>query len=125
MLLGCHAAATDHADNLRNGARRILVTGGCGFIGCNLADALAARGDSVLIVDNLARPGAEENAEWLKTRHADRIAIVIADARDEDAVGTAVSDASAVLHLAAQVAVTTSLERPREGEGELKAEQEG
>jgi CDP-paratose 2-epimerase len=100
--------------NLRSRGRRVLVTGGCGFIGCNLADALAVRGDDVLIIDNLARPGAAENAEWLKARHGERIAIEIADARDEDAVTASVAQASAVLHLAAQVAVTTSLERPRE-----------
>ena len=100
--------------SLRSVGRRVLVTGGCGFIGCNLADALAARGDYVLIIDNLARAGAEENAEWLKSRHGERIAIDIADARDEDAIIGGVSQASAVLHLAAQVAVTTSLERPRE-----------
>jgi CDP-paratose 2-epimerase len=100
--------------NLRTVAPRVLVTGGCGFLGCNLAAALAERGDYVLVLDNLARSGAEENAQWLKDRHGDRVAIEIADARDEEAVDAAVSEASAVLHLAAQVAVTTSLERPRE-----------
>lgn len=91
---------------------RVLVTGGCGFIGCNLADALAARGHNVLILDNLQRPGAAENAEWLKARHRARIAIEVADVRDAAAVRSLVGEAGAVLHLAAQVAVTTSLERP-------------
>jgi CDP-paratose 2-epimerase len=100
--------------NLRSVAPRVLVTGGCGFIGCNLADALAARGDHVLILDSLVRPGAEENARWLKRRHGDRIHIEVADSRDEDAVDAAVLHASAVLHLAAQVAVTTSLEHPKD-----------
>ena len=100
--------------HLRTVAPRVLVTGGCGFLGCNLVATLAARGDNVLVLDNLARPGAGENAQWLKDRHGDRVAIEVADARDEDAVTAAVSQASAVLHLAAQVAVTTSLEQPRE-----------
>jgi CDP-paratose 2-epimerase len=92
--------------------RPILVTGGCGFIGCNIADALAQRGDRVLILDNLARSGVQENAHWLKNRHGDRIEIKVADIRDVAAVSAAVARASAVLHLAGQVAVTSSLERP-------------
>ena len=99
---------------LRRATPRVLVTGGCGFIGCNLSDALAARGDNVLILDSLARTGTKENADWLKRRHGERIAIEIADIRDKGAVDNAVRQASAVLHLAAQVAVTTSLEDPAE-----------
>jgi CDP-paratose 2-epimerase len=98
--------------SLRRVTPRLLVTGGCGFIGCNLADALAARGEAVLVLDNLARPGTEENAAWLKNRHDDRVIIETADIRDEAAVRSLVSGATAVLHLAAQVAVTTSLADP-------------
>jgi CDP-paratose 2-epimerase len=98
--------------SLRRVTPRLLVTGGCGFIGCNLADALAARGEAVLVLDNLARPGTEENAAWLKNRHDDRVIIETADIRDEAAVRALVSGATAVLHLAAQVAVTTSLADP-------------
>ena len=90
----------------------ILITGGCGFIGCNLADRLAERGDRVLVLDNLARAGVRENAQWLKARHPDRINIVIGDVRDPISVIDAVRDARAVLHLAAQVAVTSSLDKP-------------
>jgi CDP-paratose 2-epimerase len=92
----------------------VLVTGGCGFLGCNLADALARRGDNVLVLDNLSRAGTEENAEWLKSRHPKRIAIEVADIRDLETVRSCVAKARAVLHLAAQVAVTTSLDRPAE-----------
>ena len=53
----------------------IMVTGGCGFIGCNLADRLAERGERVLVLDNLARAGVRENAQWLKSRHADLVTI--------------------------------------------------
>src|SRR5437016_1870732 len=90
-----------------NGAAPVLITGGGGFIGCNIADALAARGTSVLVFDNMSRDGAEENVTWLKQRHGDRIAVELADIRDTEKVERSVARSSAVLHLAAQVAVTT------------------
>ena len=92
--------------------RPILVTGGAGFIGSNLADRLAAEGHDVLVLDALAREGVERNLDWLKSRHPQRISSVIADVRDADALGRAARDASAVFHLAAQVAVTTSMVDP-------------
>jgi CDP-paratose 2-epimerase len=95
-------------------ARPVLITGGSGFIGCNIADALAGRGGRVLILDNFSRHGAKEHAAWLKDRHGERIEIVTGDVRDAEEVRLAVRKASAVLHLAAQVAVTTSLEHPLE-----------
>jgi CDP-paratose 2-epimerase len=98
--------------NLQRALPRVLVTGGCGFIGCNVADALAARGQDVFVVDRLSRPGAEENADWLKQRHPERVVLEVADVRDEAVMRQLISRASAVLHLAAQVAVTTSLEDP-------------
>jgi CDP-paratose 2-epimerase len=96
------------------GRRPVLVTGGAGFIGCNIADRLAAEGHDVLIYDALARPGVDANLDWLKQRHPARVSSVIADIRDEDGVAAAARDASAVFHMAAQVAVTTSLVDPRE-----------
>ncbi len=92
--------------------RPVLITGGCGFIGCNLADRLVARGDQVIVLDNLARAGVRENAQWLKSRHADRVGIVVGDVRDPITVIDTVREAGAVLHLAAQVAVTTSVDDP-------------
>ena len=96
------------------GRQPILVTGGAGFIGSNLADRLAAEGYDVLVYDALLRPGVKSNLEWLKRRHPQRISAVIADVRDADALSAAASEASAVFHLAAQVAVTTSMVDPRE-----------
>jgi CDP-paratose 2-epimerase len=90
----------------------VLVTGGAGFIGCNLADRLAREGHEVIILDALARPGVETNLDWLKERHGARIHPIIADIRDEEALAKAVRDASAVFHMAAQVAVTTSIVDP-------------
>ena len=92
----------------------VLVTGGAGFIGSNLADRLAAEGHEVIVFDALLRPGVEANLRWLRERHGSRIVPVRADVRDRDALGKAVDRASAVFHFAAQVAVTTSLERPEE-----------
>jgi CDP-paratose 2-epimerase len=92
--------------------RPILVTGGCGFIGCNLADRLAGRGNQVLVLDNLARDGVRENAQWLKTRHGERVNIIVADIREPISVIDVVREASAVIHLAAQVAVTDSVADP-------------
>jgi CDP-paratose 2-epimerase len=96
------------------GGRPILVTGGAGFIGCNLADRLAGEGHDILIYDALSRPGVERNLEWLLARHPGRIMSMAADIRDADELGRAVREAGAVFHMAAQVAVTASLEDPRE-----------
>ncbi len=93
--------------------RPVLVTGGAGFVGANLADALAAEGHTVILYDALARPGVEANLAWLQARHGPRIVPVIADIRDAGALARAVAEAQAVFHFAAQVAVTTSLSDPR------------
>jgi len=92
--------------------RRVLVTGGAGFIGTNLADRLAEAGLSVTVYDNLSRAGVERNLSWLKARHGERIRTVVADIRDGEALREAVRQASHVFHFAAQVAVTTSLVDP-------------
>ncbi|CAO4144334.1 SDR family NAD(P)-dependent oxidoreductase [Methylorubrum aminovorans] len=95
-------------------SRPILVTGGAGFVGANLADRLAAEGRTVIVYDALARAGVERNLAWLTERHGPRIVPVIADIRDRDALARAVREAGAVFHFAAQVAVTTSLTAPRD-----------
>ncbi len=97
----------------RRGAEKtVLITGGSGFIGTNLAHAIAAAGRRVRLLDNLSRPGVEQNLRWLKQTHGDRLSIEVADVRDPFAVRRAVAGVEAVFHFAAQVAVTTSLEDP-------------
>ncbi len=92
----------------------ILVIGGAGFIGSNLAHGLLADGYHVTVFDNLSRPGVERNLDWLRRDAGDRLHFIRGDIRDAAAVSTAVSDVTAVYHLAAQTAVTTSLEDPRD-----------
>ena len=89
-----------------------LITGGAGFIGTNVADRLLSDGRVVTIFDNLSRPGVERNLRWLCERHGARVRVEVGDIRDPRAVKRAVKDATQVFHLAAQVAVTTSLADP-------------
>lgn len=87
----------------------VLITGGCGFIGTNVADRIMSSGQSVLIYDNLSRPGVEHNLAWLKRKHGDLLHVEAADIQDSYAIRQTVGKASRVFHFAAQVAVTTSL----------------
>ncbi|MGE0370716.1 MAG: NAD-dependent epimerase/dehydratase family protein [Gammaproteobacteria bacterium] len=107
-------AATYRGAAVAGGKPPVLITGGAGFIGCNLADRLASEGESVVVYDSLARPGVEENLAWLRERHPRRIAAVIGDVRDSQALADAVAGSAGVFHLAAQVAVTSSMENPAE-----------
>src|SRR5215213_9680685 len=91
---------------------RALVTGGAGFIGCNLADRLASEGHNVVVFDALARAGVERNLAWLEGRHGPNVVSIRADIRDARAVSGVVREADVVFHMAAQVAVTTSLVDP-------------
>jgi CDP-paratose 2-epimerase len=91
---------------------RVLITGGAGFIGSNLAHCLLASGREVLIFDNLSRPGVQSNFEWLRSEHAQRLKFELGDVRDRFALRAALRGVSEVYHLAAQVAVTSSLADP-------------
>ena len=92
----------------------IVVVGGSGFIGSNLAASLLADGEDVIVVDNLSRPGVDQNLAWLKDEHGARVHTLLTDIRDLGAIQPAFADAKAVFHLAAQTAVTTSLADPVE-----------
>ena len=95
-----------------------LVTGGAGFIGSNATLALARRGERVVVLDNLSRPSAPLNLRWLREElGADGFVLVEADVRDSAAVEAAFvahGPVDVVLHLAGQVAVTTSIVDPRD-----------
>ncbi len=92
--------------------RKVLITGGAGFLGINAAAHLIKDGWQVTLLDNLSRPGTERNLRWLLTRYPDRTTFVKEDVRNGAALAAHVTDQDAVLHLAAQVAVTTSLVDP-------------
>jgi CDP-paratose 2-epimerase len=91
-----------------------LITGGCGFVGTNLVDALLARGWDVVILDNLSRVGSKRNLAWLRSRHGD-FRFVQVDIRDAEGVARLVREVRprVVAHLAGQVAMTKSIEDPR------------
>lgn len=94
--------------------KRLLITGGCGFIGTNLAEHFTHRGWSVTVLDNLSRKGAVENLLWLQ-QHQPETRFVHADIRtDHHTLRNEVGNADAVFHLASQVAVTTSFKNPAE-----------
>src|SRR5690606_4711810 len=92
--------------------RHVLITGGAGFVGSNLAARLLSQGIPVTILDDLSRPGVEHNLAWLRATYPGLLREVIADVRDADAVRSAMRGAESVFHFAAQVAVTTSLGNP-------------
>jgi len=96
-------------------ARHYLVTGGAGFIGSNYVNRLLARAEDVTIYDNLSRAGAPKNLEWLKKEFGDKSFNVIqADVRDASSIAEAARRADVIIHLAGQVAVTTSVTNPRD-----------
>lgn len=94
---------------------RWLITGGCGFLGANLADRCLQRGNEVIIFDNLSRVGAEQNLAWLRAHHGADWRMVVGDIRDGALVADLVRDTKPdfIAHLAGQVAMTTSLANPR------------
>ena len=91
----------------------ILITGGCGFLGSNLAAAAIAKGDDVTVLDNLSRLGASDNLSWLQGQGD--FNFVHADIRNVNDIDRAVAkvEPDAVFHVAGQVAMTTSLADPR------------
>jgi len=92
---------------------KILITGGAGFIGSNLAAHFLRAGHAVTIFDNFSRRGGEANLAWLQTAVAPGPAVIRGDVRDADALAAAARDQEAIFHLAGQVAVTTSVTDPR------------
>ena len=96
-------------------ANDILITGGAGFIGVNTAAYYLSRGRNVVVWDNFSRVGSEANAQWLRATFGDRVTVLRGDVRGLDQrFQEAVERSAAVFHLAAQVAVTTSVTGPRE-----------
>ena len=93
---------------------RVLVTGGAGFIGANVVRRLISSGVAVSLFDNLSRPGVTANLTTLQDEFGLDLQTTIGDIRDVDAVTAAVDGVGAIVHLAGQTAVTTSVARPRD-----------
>jgi len=92
-----------------------VVTGGAGFIGTNLAKYFLKKGEKVVILDNFSRKGTKENKEYLEKKFKKNLEVIKCDIRtDSNKMEKIFSEADAVYHLAAQVAVTTSVKNPRE-----------
>ncbi len=95
--------------------KKILITGGAGFIGVNLAyNLLRNKNNFVVIYDNLSRKGVENNLNWLLSFKFPNLKFVKGDIRDYKKLKEIVKNFDEIFHLAAQVAVTTSVENPLE-----------
>ena len=92
---------------------KLLITGGCGFLGSNLASHALSLGIDLCVFDNLYRQGSAGNLAWLRTQGNFRY--VHGDVRNANDVARAVQDfgPTQVFHLAGQVAMTTSIANPR------------
>jgi CDP-paratose 2-epimerase len=95
--------------------RNYFITGGAGFVGSNLVHRLLQRGEQVTIFDNLSRAGAPHNLAWLEEAFGkDAFSLIVGDVRSPDLMTEAAREADVFVHLAGQVAVTTSVTNPRE-----------
>lgn len=90
---------------------KVLITGGGGFIGTNLIEGLTKKGFSITILDNFSRETSVRNREHVKKNYPE-VQVIAADVRNFDAVKEAVANKDAIIHAAAQVAVTTSVTDP-------------
>ncbi len=92
-----------------------FITGGAGFIGSNYVSRLLQRKEKVIVYDNLSRNGSRKNIEWLRDQYGrDSFTLVIEDIRKTEKLMEASAEADVFVHLAAQVAVTTSVTHPRD-----------
>jgi len=92
---------------------KYLITGGCGFVGSNLAAEVLIRREELFVFDNLFRFGSSQNLEWLKKRGSFKYYPF--DIRNYNDVQTVIQEVKpdVIFHLAGQVAMTTSLQNPR------------
>ncbi|MGC4058085.1 MAG: GDP-mannose 4,6-dehydratase [Chitinophagaceae bacterium] len=93
--------------------KKVLISGGCGFLGSNIAYFIKDAGYEVSVIDNLSRYGSAENLKWLQSGMSLRF--FNGDVRDAETVASVIREVmpDVVFHLAGQVAMTTSLANPR------------
>ncbi len=109
---GTHRESTIRHPKSAIGHRPVLITGGAGFIGSNLAERLLEADRPVILLDNLSRAGVEHNVRYLRETYGDLLEVHIGDVRNRDLVAELAGRCGNVFHFAAQVAVTTSLIDP-------------
>ena len=107
-------SSSARASQIERHCKYTLITGGAGFIGSNVADRLMREGRDVIVYDNLSRRGVSANIEWLASNHGSHLQVETGDIRDVTRMHSLARHAREVFHFAAQVAVTTSFEDPRE-----------
>lgn len=90
---------------------KILITGGAGFIGSHLSDALLKRGDEVVAIDDLSTGSMQNIAHLLDDR---RFSFVEADIRDASTLHSVVRGCDRVVHLAARIGLKVIVESPLE-----------
>jgi len=92
---------------------KYLITGGCGFLGSNLASEVLRRDEELIIFDNLYRIGSFSNLEWLKTQRDFKF--IHGDIRNREDIENLIRQEKpdVIFHLAGQVAMTTSIQNPR------------
>jgi len=92
---------------------KYLITGGCGFVGSNLAAEVLKRGEELFVFDNLFRFGSSQNLDWLKKQG--EFKYYPFDIRNNNDVETVIKEVKpdVIYHLAGQVAMTTSIQNPR------------
>jgi CDP-paratose 2-epimerase len=96
-------------------SKNYFITGGAGFIGSNYVSRLLERGEKVVVYDNLSRAGASRNLSWLQEKYGEKaFQLTVGDVRNADLLTVSSRNADVIIHLAAQVAVTTSVTHPRE-----------
>jgi CDP-paratose 2-epimerase len=96
-------------------SKNYLITGGAGFIGSNCVARLLGKGEQVTVYDNLSRTGGPRNIDWLRaTCGEDSFQLIVGDLRDASLLTATARDIDVIIHLAGQVAVTTSVLHPRE-----------
>jgi CDP-paratose 2-epimerase len=96
-------------------SRNYLITGGAGFIGSNYVHRLISRGEHVTIYDNFSREGAPRNLDWLKQEFGEKsFDMIIGDVCDAERIAESARSVDVIVHLAGQVAVTTSVINPRD-----------
>ena len=98
--------------------KKVLITGGAGFIGSNLAEHYLSRGCHVIVFDNLSRPGggAQKNSEYLMSKYKDNpsFTFVRGDIRNLSQLQEVMKQVDVIFHVAAQTAMTTSIDDPME-----------